>query len=601
MRFLSRTYHLVPVFVGLVILISVPGRITAQIISPGRLSESHSFLEGISKCTQCHELGEPNILNQKCLDCHSPVEKSISELNGFHGREEIIEQSCSSCHIEHFGADFDLLHFDSTKFNHEITGFELDGSHDDIECSSCHSETSFIVDSTVIAYFNSFDLIAGKESTFLGLNAECSSCHVDDNSHGNQFLTQGCESCHTTERWEEALNFDHSDARFQLTGQHIDVACTDCHKPMAFNDTLITRFVEIPFGSCENCHEDVHDGRMTQLNSENRTCESCHNTEGWHTISASFSESTFSHEDTGYALIGAHTEISCRDCHSSRNDDEIVTHLIVGTENNTYPVPQSETCMDCHVDYHEGVFEYSQSGADCESCHTSESWYPSTFGLQAHNSRSRFELAGAHLATACFSCHVSSSEDTELDLEESKPKFVFEDISCLGCHEDDNPHGDLDQLWEGSHTDNCESCHTEQSWSATLQFNHASVTGYELIGQHSNTSCRSCHFDSSLDNVFGEALSFSTVSAECEDCHQPESPHQGQFEGSVLGESCGNCHDTESFRMTDFDHSLTSFPLDGGHINVACSDCHTQEISEDGQAFTRFFPLSTECSSCHED
>lgn len=595
MRTLTRTYHLVPVFFGLIIFVSVPGGVVAQIISPGRLSKAHSFLEGISKCTQCHELGEASIITQKCLNCHTPIEKSILEFTGFHGRDEIIEQSCSNCHKDHFGIDFDVLHFDSTEFNHEITGFELDGSHMDIDCGSCHNETSFIVDSTVIAYFNSFDLIPGRESTFLGLNSECRTCHVSDNVHGEQFLAESCASCHTADQWEEASNFDHVDARFQLTGKHIDVACTDCHEPMMFEDTLITRFVEIPFESCENCHEDVHEGRMTHQNGVNRTCESCHSTEGWHRISGSFSESTFSHEETGYPLVGAHINISCRDCHSSRSDENIETHLIAGTENNTYPVPESDACMDCHVDYHEGVFTHSDAGEDCESCHTVESWYPSTFGLQDHNSRSRFELAGAHIATACFSCHMSSND------EQAKPKFAFQDISCLGCHEDENPHGDLAELWAGSQTEECESCHSVQSWSSNIEFDHEAITGYELLGQHAITSCRSCHFEGLETSASNEVFSFSTVSTECSGCHQTESPHQGQFANSVLGTSCGNCHDTESFRMSDFDHSQTSFPLDGGHIGVACSGCHAQEVAEDGTSFTRFFPLSSECSSCHED
>lgn len=598
---LAKTYNLEPFFIGLIIIVLVPGGVTAQIISPGKLSEAHSFLEGISRCTQCHQLGEPNIINQKCLDCHTPIQTSILQMTGFHGREEIIVENCSSCHKEHFGTTFDVLHFDSTAFDHSITGFELDGEHNNIECGSCHNETSFIVDSTIVAYFNSFDLIAGREPTFLGLNSQCLTCHMDDNVHGNQFLAESCASCHTTDQWEEAANFDHAEARFQLTGKHVEVTCGSCHESMSFEGDAITRYVNIPFESCESCHEDVHEGRMTQLNGSNSSCESCHTTEDWHRVSGAFSESGFSHEQTGYALVGAHFELSCLDCHRNRNDEWIETSLIAGTENNTYPVPQSENCVDCHVDYHEGAFVHTETDNDCESCHTVDSWYPSTFGLEAHNSRSRFPLTGAHIATACFSCHLPSAADQTGLEEEIKPVFEFADISCLSCHDEENPHGNLAELWSGSQTEECESCHSVQSWASDISFDHEAATGYALIGQHAEASCKSCHFESATDVTSIAKMPFNNISAECESCHETDSPHQGQFANSVMGASCENCHDTESFRMSDFDHSLTSFPLEGGHIGVACVDCHTQEIAPDGSPFIRFFPLSSECSSCHED
>lgn len=559
----------------------------AQIISPGKLSKAHSFLDGISHCTTCHELGKPGITNDKCLECHTPIQQSIENLEGLHGRAEIIEQSCAGCHVEHFGSEFDVLHFDSTDFDHSKTGFDIDGAHSDISCESCHDEPSFFVDDVLLEYQKKFDL-TGSHDTFLGLDSECAACHMADNVHGDQFIGESCEFCHTTTEFADVSTFDHNTADFKLTGQHIDVTCEECHQQVAFEDSLMIQFVGIESDMCTDCHEDVHEGRFTELKSPPQTCESCHTTDGWHLLGNGFQESAFDHSDTGYALVGSHMDLTCESCHTKRDDALIRNSWVSGNSSNSYPKPESDTCMNCHVDYHDGVFTHSQSDTDCQSCHTIDAWYPSTFGLEAHNEISRFELLGAHVATPCFSCH--QPDDGE------KPTFVFSDISCISCHKADNPHGVLAGLWEGSKSDDCASCHNEQSWTDIASFDHEGVTGYALTGAHTAADCASCHFEGESTEI----MIFSAISTECASCHEPDSPHRGQFEFSVLGPDCETCHTTQSFRLESFDHTRTSFALDGAHINVTCVDCHVTETAPDGSRFNRFFPLSSECSSCHD-
>ena len=50
-------------------------------VSPGKLSEAHSDLEGIANCTKCHILGD-DVSNDKCLDCHRIVRNLIAEKKG---------------------------------------------------------------------------------------------------------------------------------------------------------------------------------------------------------------------------------------------------------------------------------------------------------------------------------------------------------------------------------------------------------------------------------------------------------------------------------------------------------------------------------------
>jgi nitrate/TMAO reductase-like tetraheme cytochrome c subunit len=517
----------------------------------------------------------------------------MAQLRGFHGRNDIIDQSCSSCHKEHFGEEFDAIRFDTLEFDHSITQFTLTGKHEEISCTSCHGKPEFITDTTVNNYKQRFELAHLKDS-YLGTGSSCKTCHSNDNVHGDQFLDQSCNNCHTTSTWEDAELFDHNSARFKLTGNHIDVSCNQCHSDVAFDDTTLTRYTNIAFESCADCHEDIHENRLSS------TCTTCHSTSGWHAFDESFPENTFPHIETGYALTGAHNSLECQSCHSPQKNQFIQNSWQAGTASYTYPEPRNEQCLDCHVDYHEGVFTESGSTVDCESCHKTEQWYPSTFGLSDHNTKASFQLAGAHIATPCFSCHYPSqkthaSSESWKNHQTEKPDFQFDDQSCISCHQSDNPHDDSSAVSSLADISNCESCHSVNSWNSSITFNHEAETGYALTGKHAGINCRSCHDV----NQESDQLVFNSTSTDCISCHVSDSPHHNQFKESTIGASCENCHTTSSFTLSEFDHNRTSFTLEGAHIEVRCADCHVQEEAPDGTLFTRFHPLSTECESCH--
>ena len=52
-------------------------------ISPGELAEPHAQLEGMSNCTQCHDLGE-HVSDSKCLACHKELKTRVDQKKGFH-------------------------------------------------------------------------------------------------------------------------------------------------------------------------------------------------------------------------------------------------------------------------------------------------------------------------------------------------------------------------------------------------------------------------------------------------------------------------------------------------------------------------------------
>src|SRR5512137_47321 len=94
---------------------------SAQVpIAPGPLSRAHSTIEGVANCSKCHEAGQ-ELSPAKCLSCHKPIADRIARKFGVH---RAVTSECSSCHVEHGGADADLRPLDTQHFNHAAeTGF----------------------------------------------------------------------------------------------------------------------------------------------------------------------------------------------------------------------------------------------------------------------------------------------------------------------------------------------------------------------------------------------------------------------------------------------------------------------------------------------
>lgn len=557
-------------------LLFIPRSGQAQLISPGKLIEAHSDLEGINNCTQCHQLGERSANNALCLDCHTPIANRIEAGTGLHATTS--DQNCATCHKDHFGVEFIPVRFDTLAFEHEETGFELTGAHVEASCRSCH-QPEFITDADVIAFKGEHDAL---EKTFLGTADQCIGCHLPDTPHQEQFPEVNCDTCHGTEEWEEAPFFDHDEAEFVLTGKHVDVECASCHASVTSpaGETYV-QYVDLEFASCASCHEDVHEGSF------GANCESCHQTQGWFDVS-NLVEDIFDHASTGFDLVGSHAGLSCASCHGkpARNDELIALQFTASTRQNTYPAIPVENCESCHVDYHDGVFVEDWSGGSCEQCHGEDAWYPSSFDFQIHNERSSFELTGAHIATPCSSCHQPDFDQ--------KPHFEIAETACKDCHEEDNPHGQQ-FITDGVETI-CESCHVTDDWLTATLFDH-DETDFPLTGLHETTECASCHVADATTGLPFDVVQYRETPTACLSCHEPDNPHGDQFEG----QTCDSCHNTSSFYITAFDHDQTEFPLTGEHVEVSCISCHQNEAAPGDTPFIRFKPLGTACEDCHSD
>ncbi len=211
------------ILVALAAMAPLPAR--SQILSPGKLSAPHAQLEGLRKCTSCHELRKPGISPALCLECHEPLRQRLDRGEGYHA--SLNEEDCATCHKEHFGRDFALVRLDTASFPHEDAGFALDGGHVELECGDCHAPER-IVDAAVRRFRPDPTALA---RTFLGLPNTCAACHEDDDPHAGEFSDRACTACHDTGSWEDAPGFDHDRARYRLTGRHRALDCSSCHEP----------------------------------------------------------------------------------------------------------------------------------------------------------------------------------------------------------------------------------------------------------------------------------------------------------------------------------------------------------------------------------
>ncbi|MBK6829532.1 MAG: hypothetical protein IPG92_01765 [Flavobacteriales bacterium] len=126
----SRTY--------LIVVLSLTALAGYAQLSPGDLTTAHASLEGMSNCTQCHDLGN-KVTNAKCLACHKELQSLITQKRGYHVSREVKGKDCFTCHSEHHGRKFEMVRFDEKAFDHSLAGYPLEGAHKPVDCRKCHA------------------------------------------------------------------------------------------------------------------------------------------------------------------------------------------------------------------------------------------------------------------------------------------------------------------------------------------------------------------------------------------------------------------------------------------------------------------------------
>ena len=549
-------------------------------------------------------------------------------------------KDCASCHSEHNGADFQLVHWEPSReaMDHSKTGFALTGKHAGAACAICHK-----ADLVPVAARAGI-LVKDLSRTYLGLSRDCATCHQDE--HRGQ-LGKECARCHTAEAWKPASLFRHAKAKFPLTGAHEKTPCAKCHTSIADGKPYI-KYTGLAFTQCTACHTDPHKGSFAAR------CESCHNTTNWKRIAQL---QGFDHAKTKFPLLGKHASVACSDCHTHGDFKTAVPfqkctdchqdahkgqfrarpdggecaacHTVEGFKPSLFTVkdhagtkyplegrhlqvacdkchtpkgPQGEDtlfkitetqCKDCHKDVHQGQFAGPPHQNRCESCHNLQGFQPARFALARHK-ETRFPLTGAHLAVLCADCHkpVPAASPTPV-------KYKFADRSCTACHLD--PHkGQFRERMETKRPDGtvpgCEACHTTAVWKEVKRFDH-SKTAFALLGAHRGVACADCHRPPALETNL-KNVDFRAAPKQCAGCHLD--PHGRQFTARKDAADCSGCHNSARWKPSEFDHDQrTPFSLEGAHRRVVCEDCHKLTREVDGKKVLFYKPTPRACKECH--
>lgn len=519
-----------------------------KLLAPGPLIEGHKDLE-LSGCLQCHDSGK-GVPNSKCLECHKDIRKQIDQAHGYHG---MMVDSCIHCHRDHKGRVFDTAVVNEKEFDHKKAGFPLEGKHQKIKCSECHTEK------------RGPKKLRPKDIRYFGSAATCVSCHKKDDPHyfKSKWAQKDCGVCHGVRTWNSEVRFDHGkDTGFELEGAHDELDCAKCHAVDKKAKTALYSWPKLKLQQCLTCHQDVHKSNLSSKFQGGARCTKCHTQDDWKI-------EKFDHKVTDYPLRGKHAEITCVKCHIQKAN-------IAKKEQKHYVWKGlSPACLTCHSDYHiYGKLKLKGFGElnKCERCHNESDWkHVEKFD---HNIHTRYGLDGKHLDVSCNECHIPGfKKDNPVGNKLLKvSRYQWPQLTsktCETCHK--SPH--KNEFSPAMLAKKCTECHTTEGWKLDKNrkdFKHTE-TRFPLTGKHTQVSCKECH-EVNKKQVFR----FSSKDLKfCIDCHK--TPHTEQFDKKFNSQSCAECHSTERWeKQLKFDHNQTSFKLRDAHAKLNCVDCHKE-------------------------
>jgi hypothetical protein len=466
-------------------------------------NQQHTGISGYiyesNACLACHPTGDAEgafnhddsdfpltgaHITVDCIDCHAA---------GYEGTPT----ACDACHMTDYNQ--------STNPNHNALDLPTN-------CVSCHttapgwSPATFDIHNEYYALNGAHAAIADQCVTchngdYNNTPNTCVGCHQSDYNQADNpphialnFPTD-CASCHTESAWSPAEYTDHDDQYFPIySGGHEGAwdQCNDCH----------TNPNNYAVYTCITCHTAAETNpQHTGVNGyvyENSACLACHPTGDV--------EGAFDHDESNFPLTGAHTTVSCIECHASGYE---------GTPTD---------CDACHLpDYNQSTnpdHQVLNLSTDCITCHTTApDWNPALFP----NHNDYYPLLGAHAAIAnqCATCHNGNYNNTP--------------NTCVGCHLDDyNQTNDPDHQAANFPT-NCDACHSQNAW-VPANWDHDDQYFPIYSGQHQGEwdqcsdchtnpnnysvfTCITCHEQGETDDDHDEVNGYQYNSAACLACH----------------------------------------------------------------------------------
>ncbi len=265
-----------------------------------------------------------------------------------------------------------------------------------------------------------------------------------------------------------------------------------------------------------------------------------------------------------------------------------------------------------------GVTSHAETGGECKACHVAP-WGVMTMtdrcaACHLNVAAQMREVASLHGVMThknpnlkCGHCHPDHRgpdapltvatgadfphEELGYSLNGHQLTVTREAFLCSDCHAGDittfdpavcaDCHRQMDLAFTTAHElgwgGNCLSCHDGVDTYGN-DFNHNNFV-FPLIGKHVEVSCYACHTDAR------SVADMQAARQDCAACHLSQDEHAGRF-----GADCGVCHSAEGWTPAKFDHTLSVFKLEGEHTEVACEDCHKNNVYQG---------TPTDCYSCH--
>ncbi len=178
--------------------------------------------------------------------------------------------------------------------------------------------------------------------------------------------------------------------------------------------------------------------------------------------------------------------------------------------------------------------------------------------------------------TSCGECHESSP--VREDMRVPSLKAVYH-LNCMGCH------------LEWGHKNACQYCHgiagRDADKSSLAHKKVEAQNAYVFKSDHVGGVVTFDHKGHS--GMYGQCAACHS-GGSCKDCH--DVTKQPSAESALLdfGTTCGSCHAGNAAKVGAFKHASTGLALGEEHVELECSDCHTN----------RNFAVKS-CVDCHDD
>ncbi len=373
--------------------------------------------------------------------------------------------------------------------------------------------------------------------------------------------SEGCALCHGQGTEQDAMA----------------KACGACHEEvfaqLGTTDGLHGSLPAATATTCGVCHREHHGDALAPIEPMS-----------WQRAGVE-DPAAYAHEHVAeFPLHGRHGELDCSACHEHAASD-------LPPPGNLRFLGTETSCGSCHRDVHEGAF-----GNDCARCHGQERPFAEAPGF-THDA---FPLEGAHRSVSCENCHDDLS-GTSITSHREQAR------GCADCHQD--PHdGSGTALRIVADSTDCARCHDTAAFAGTT-FGVAAHAdhGVELRGAHTSTACAGCHGPEKVAARLAARVAADAAMSRCADCHVH--PHREPLLAGLDAATCGDCHldldrDFSRGRLLPEQHDVaaTGFPLVSPHADLACADCHGEDLAPATDYAARHPDRSADdCRACHGD